>query len=338
MKKIMAVYDPGADYAERLSDYINRKRQDIFEAQAFTSKELLDEYARANRIDLLLTGERADAEGIAKIPSVRKIYLSEERPAEAEKGREIYKYQSGDDIIREVMAVYCETPGAAEILPGLRKKGKRVIGVYSPVNRCGKTSFALAVGQILAKEERVLFITLDSFSGFSGLINERWKSDLSDLLYYYKQGRYNALRLNSMVRYFGELAWLPPLRFPEDLNQMASSEMAGLIGRILQESEYETIVLDIGEYGRQVLPLLELCQAVYMPVREDTVSKAKLGEFDEYVKDFGKQRLAERFHRINVPAVPGVRRTEQFPQELLWGDMGDFVRRILKGQRGLWES
>lgn len=339
MKKIMAVYDEDPFYAERLSDYVNRKEKGVFAAQAFTSKERLEEFAKDHNIDVLLTGAPAEEAGIAEIPSVQKIYLTEEAGSDKNKELpEIYKYQSGDDIIREVMAAYCEIPEAKAEFPGLFDKEKRIIGIYSPVGRCGKTSLALAIGQLLAKEEKALFITLDTFTGFSGLLDEPWKRDLSDLIYYYKQGRFHALRLNSVIYYLGDMAWLPPIRFPDDYNQITAEEMADFVSKIVQESGYSTVVLDIGNYGRQMMPLLEICQVVYMPVKEDIISQAKLREFEQYVDDCGKQRLKDRFHKVHVPLVTGVRRMEHFPQELLWGDMGDFVRGILKGQRGLWES
>ena len=56
MKKMMAVYDADTRYAERLSDYVNRKERGVFTAQAFTSKEKLAEYAAKHEIDVLLSG------------------------------------------------------------------------------------------------------------------------------------------------------------------------------------------------------------------------------------------------------------------------------------------
>ena len=93
--------------------------------------------------------------------------MSEETERQMESGKEIYKFQSGDDIIREVMAVYSEIPGIRPNTAGSVDQSRRIIGVYSPVGRCGKTCLALAIGQILAKEEKVLFVTLDTFTGFS---------------------------------------------------------------------------------------------------------------------------------------------------------------------------
>ena len=338
MKKVMAVYDTDPFYAERLSDYVNRKEKGIFAAQAFTSQERLKAYAQEHEIDVLLTGERTDAEGMPEISSGKTIFLSEEPKKGEETGQEIYKYQSGDDIIREVMAVYCEIPGAKPGFTGITDKTKRIIGVYSPLGRCGKTCLALAIGQILAKEEKVLFISLDTFTGFAQLFNERWKRDLSDLLYYYKQGRFNVIRLNSIVYYLGDLAWLPPIRFPEDYGAVSVEEMAELIKEILAVGNYSTVVLDIGDYGRQVLPLLEVCQVVYMPIREDTISQAKTKEFEEYLEENERNGIKEKLQKMHVPMVTGGKRMEHFPQELLWGDMGDFVRGLLKGQRDLWDN
>ena len=249
MKKIMAVYDEDPFYAERLSDYINRREDGIFSARAFTSRKRLEEFARDHGIDVLLTGTLSEG-GFPGLPSVQRILLTEEEVRAGEGGGHgIYKYQSGDDILREVMAAYCETPEGKTDFPGLPASGKRIIGVYSPVGRCGKTSLALAMGQLLAREEKLLFITLDTFTGFSGLLDEQWKRDLSDLIYYYKQGRFHGLQLNSVIYYLGDMAWLPPIRFPDDYNQITSEEMADFLLKILEEGGYGTLVLDIGNYG-----------------------------------------------------------------------------------------
>lgn len=337
----MAVYDEDPQYAEKLSDYINRKDQGIFTAQAFTSFDALETFAQENKIDVLLAGQGGGQEDFHKVPAAWRMMLSEEQPGGIPvdpEGKSIYKYQPGDAIVREVLAHYGEMPGLSVMLSGAVGQSKRMIGVYSPVGRCGKTSFALSVGQILAKEEKTLFLSLDVFTGFSSFMDERWKRDLSDLLYYYKQGRFHAVRLNSVIYYLGDMAWLPPIRFPDDYLQISTEEMAGLLETILQESDYTTVVLDMGSSGKQMLPLLELCSVIYMPVKEDIFSQAKLTEFFEYLEICKKQSIAERIQKIHVPMTPGNRRFERFPQEFMWGDVGDFARGMLRGQNGNWRS
>ena len=114
--------------------------------------------------------------------------------------------------------------------------------------------------------------------------------------------------------------------------------MADLMERILRDGNYTTMILDVGDYGRDALALLEKCQVVYTPIREDPFSAEKMREFEEYLAASGNSGVAEKIQKIHVPMVTGGRRMEHFPQELLWGDMGDFVRSLVKGQRNLWDS
>ena len=46
----------------------------------------------------------------------------------------------------------------------------------------------------------------------------------------------------------------------------------------------------------------------------------------------------EKIQKIHVPMVTGGRRMEHFSPGTSVGDMGDFVRSLLKGQRNLWDS
>ena len=101
MKKIMAVYDEDPFYAERLSDYINRKEDGIFSARAFTSRKRLEEFARDHGVDVLLTGTLSGEGSFPGLPSARRIYLTEEEGRGEGDGHRIYKYQSGDDIFGE---------------------------------------------------------------------------------------------------------------------------------------------------------------------------------------------------------------------------------------------
>ena len=106
----------------------------------------------------------------------------------------VYKYQSADAIIREVMACYCTR--TAE--PASSQVGSKsiLIGVYSPINRCLKTSFSLVLGQVLAKDQQVLYLSLEDCSGLSKIMGQSGPGDFSDVLYYYSRGGLSWARLN----------------------------------------------------------------------------------------------------------------------------------------------
>lgn len=120
------------------------------------------------------------------------------------------------------------------------------------------------------------------------------------------------------------MAWIPPIRIPQDYTQLSVQEMADLLERILQEGNYTTLVLDVGDYGRDALPLLEKCQVIYTPIREDPFSAEKMREFEEYLEAVGNGAVMEK--NPEDPCADGDRREKNgaFSPNFCGGDMGDF--------------
>ena len=74
----------------------------------------------------------------------------------------IYKYQPGDQILAEMIR-QCSMSGDEKqiFLKITGKKNCRVIAVYSPVRRIGKTTYAIRLGRKLAKEANVLYLGME---------------------------------------------------------------------------------------------------------------------------------------------------------------------------------
>ena len=230
MKHILAVYDVDPVYAARFAEVVNQKEKIPFEVVAFSSIERLRAFAAEHPVKLLLLGEHVPAEEKESIRAEKVILLSDNggKPVSPSVPC-VYKYQSSDAIVREVMTWYGESPGE---LPEVSGRGlAKVLGVYSPVGRCLKTSFALTMGKLLAQEERVLYLNLEEFSGLSVLMKEEYKSDLSDLLYFYNGGSYNSLRLSSVVHTMGELDYIPPVTYAEDKNGALPEDLYRLVSQ-----------------------------------------------------------------------------------------------------------
>ena len=172
-------------------------------------------------------------------------------------------------------------------------------------------------------------MNLEEYSGFSRLVCGDYRADLSDVLYLYRQGTYNWMRLKSMVYNWGSMDYIPPVRYGEDLSQVTPEEMAMLIDRIARESGYDKVVVDVGQMGRGALPVLSVCDVVYMPVREDCVSAAKIEEFEEYLEAADDGSVRERIQKLKLPRMGSVIRREGYLEQLLFGELGDFVRQLL---------
>lgn len=332
MKRIMGVYDVDPHYAGRFAEFANQREQIPFTVVAFTSVARLQEFAQEQPLEILLVGDEVDSGTLADVPAGQIIRLSESREIPCEDVPAVYKYQASDAVLREVMACYQVQP---EHLPFTTVGTKStVIGVYSPVNRCGKTGFCMTLGQILGRESQVLFLSLEEHSGLSKLTQTQYTGSLSDLIYYYRQEEYTRMRLGSVIYNWGGMDYVPPAAYAEDLGEVQGEEMAGLIARIAADGIYEVILVDVGHLGRGMEPLLELCDVIYTPMKEDCVSAAKLEAWQEYLEKSGHSGVWERVQMLRLPRPGAVWQTETYLEQLLWGEIGDFVRNLLKGQSG----
>ncbi len=331
MVKVMAVYDEDPLYAGRLAEYVNQKETFPFQAMAFSDLEKLKEYGRTHDIEILLAGEKV-REKAKEVKAGLKMILCDGEFVPKEESKEestVYKYQSGDCILQEVMACYCTAPPQ----PGLALMAKRalVMGVYSPVGRCGKTSFALTLAHMLGKSQAVLLISLEEYSGFSKLVCGGYDQDLSDVFYLYQRGDFNWLRLKSMILSSGNVDYIPPVSYGEDLDQITPEEIKGFLQKIAAESGYGRIIVDMGHMGKGAVSLFEACDVIYMPVLDDLVSAAKLEDFEEYLKAADDRGIGEKIQKLRLPAVRMTAPREKYMEQLIWGEMGDFVRKLLEG-------
>lgn len=335
MERILAVYDVEPQYAARFAEVTNQKDTIPFTVMAFTSFEKLKEYVVEHQVEVLLVSSQVAKEAVELLP-VEKIMILNEGEAVTIKDEHpgIYKYQSSEAILREVMAHY----GADSVKDiNFKPMGKtQVMGVYSPISRCLKTSFALTLGQLLAAERRVLYVNLESFSGFGALMGEKYSGDLSDVLYFYKQGNGSMIRLKSVVYHLGQMDYIPPVQYPEDLNQADAAEMAAVLSQIAESGGYDVLVLDTGNYGRQVEELLELCDVIYMPVKEDGISVSKIQEFEEYLELSGRREIQEKIVKLKLPFHSCFGKKENYVEQLLWGELGDYVRQLIRGGTVPW--
>lgn len=364
MKRIMAIYDVDPFYADRFAEFANQREAIPFIAVAFTSISRLKSFADQQPVELLLVGDDVGDEELKDVKVGQIVRLSGDgMPGQsgtagegkrdgqsrqktsktfavgsmADKSDEkkvpvVYKYQSSDAVLREVMACYQVWPEHAAMTAVGTKSF--VIGVYSPVNRCGKSGFCLTLGQILAKESHVLCLNLEEYSAMASLTGVDYQTDLTDLIYYYRQGEYSRMRLGAVVHSWGELEYVPPVIYAEDLAEITGEELAGLAAQIASDGSYDTLLLDMGTLGRSAEPLLELCNIVYVPVKDDCISTAKIAAWKEYLHRSGRGCLWEKMHLLRLPMPTGIYQAGTYLEQLLWGEMGDFVRNLIKGMDG----
>lgn len=330
-KNIFAVCDLDVSYACNLTDYLNEKRTTPFEVQAFTNVESLQDFAKEHEIELLLISTRAMCNEVREIAVGRIVILSEGEQLQELNLDEypfVYKYQSSDQLICEVMEYYTEGNPHARVFPSVTKT--KLVGIYSPTARSGKTSFALALGEILAETKQVLYLNLEEYSGFEELFDIHYRTDLTDLIYFSRQKEDNLVyKLNSVIQSFHGLQYVPPAFCSADLRDVTGEEWLAFLREILQYCEYDVILLDLGGQVDGLFQILQKCDRVYMPVQEDLAAAAKLLQYEKQLRMLEQGEVLERTKKIQVPSQVLVRGDGDITQQLVWGEMGNFVRKLL---------
>lgn len=325
-KDMIAVCDSEAGYAGNLAEYLNAKKKLPFYAEAFTSSEIFCQYAEKNRPKFLLIAEENLNSQIQALQIPNMILLSADRGQEACSKKSIYKYQSAESLIREVMS-YCSETVRSEVSYSYEKK-IHLAGIYSPIGRCGKTLFSLTAGQIWGEERNVLYINMEDFSGWQFFSPNTSSENLSDLFYCLRKGR-SIPDLSALIHTWGNLDYILPVSSFEDLRSISFKEWTEFFEYLEKDSSYQLLVLDIGNGTDQLFSILELCTQVYMPVLDDWVSRQKIAQFKE-MANYLSDDLEEKILELHLPFAPCTDKSADFPKNLLWGKWGTDIRKILE--------
>ena len=190
---ILAICTADEAYAKRLQEALSEREAFPFSVFIYTKPGQTD---TSGRISLYLADEYF-YEKIKNAGGFPILLRSRENGPDAE--RYIWKYQSADQIRKQLLDYYSELSGTGE-QPAPGRHSTKVIGIFSPVAKSIQTSFSLLMGQFLAKNSKVLYLNLEPFSGLSKLMSDSNNRDLTDLVYYLEGNEERLVyKLESMV-------------------------------------------------------------------------------------------------------------------------------------------
>ena len=177
------------------------------------------------------------------------------------------------------------------------KKNCRVIAVYSPVRRIGKTTYAIRLGRKLAKEANVLYLGMETYGGEGGHFPEGTQT-LADVLYYARQEQSNiGTVLTTIVRHSENLDYIVPMPVSEDIKEIDSEEWIRLIQKIIEQSIYEIVILDMDEGVRDIYRVLRICNEIHMLTIDEPVAEAKVAQFEAELELLGYEDVRRKIIR-----------------------------------------
>ena len=300
--KILAICDTQKQYAIRLMEAFSEKKNFGFQIHAFSDVKELQQFAERVEIEILLITGSYMNRALENLKIGKIFLLSDGSISEGFSEYEsIYKYQSADGIMKEILGSYAEY---AKPLYGMYsgKKEFEVYGVYSPVGRCGKSSLAECLAKKFGKQKRTLLLDLQSFSAGKEQLEEEELWDLEDMIYFLRQGKTTFLyKLGSIVRSKMTFDYILPMKKPSDLQSVALAEWTELLEKLASDSDYRVVIIDFGQTVCGLFQLLSQCTKVYVPVLSDAVSRNKMENFEWNLKETNFERVIDSLQKIYIP-------------------------------------
>lgn len=327
-KQILAVFDTEAEYVRRFCDYVSDKSEYPFEAAAFTSREKLQTFCREEIVDILLVAENSYDLSLKEWIKGDVIILSEEKDRKGET-EQIYKYQPCGKILQEAIQYYAGSrPESEPAVLKSRKNKIRMIGMYTPVHRSMQTSFAITLGEILARDHRVLYLNFESFSGFDKRMDREFMTDMSDLIYYVTNAR-DALfyKLKGMTETIQNLDYIPPAFSYMDLARITLEQWFLLFKELEKHTDYEFLILDLSDNLQGLFEILRRCEKVFTLIREDSAAAAKLCQYERLLERTDYEDVAEKTLQYKLPFI---RNIPMEMEQYTYGDLADYVRKLVE--------
>lgn len=340
--KIMAICDTEEGYAFRMAEYLLEKVKLPYTLHLFTAVEELEKFAGREEIEILLIAEsawRLIKEEYIRTQVAQMFILREGGEAEQtlipqessgaarEDMRCISKYQSPELVVREMLNVIADG-GGWKGWPEATDTAAKMIGIYSPVKRCLQTSFALSLGQLLAKEHKTMYLNFEMYSGLGELLRREYQSDMLDVMYYFQSAREKlALRLPTIIQNAGGLDYIPPMQYSLGIREVPGEQWLALCRDIAAIGEYEYIILDLDDGIDGLFELLKNCQKIYTITREDAFAKAKLRQYERMLQQGELGEISEKTVKCRFPIF------QELPDSLdmmTHGELAGYVKSIIK--------
>ena len=300
--KVLAICDTEKQYAKRLMEAFCEKKTPGFQIHAFSKTEELEHFASQNQIELLLISGRNMSERIGQCNIGKIILLSDGEVYEAFSDYEsIYKYQSAEQIMKEVLC-YCAEYVRPVTTMCYGQKSFVVYGVYSPIGRCGKSILAKLLAEHFGKTRKVLLLDLQSFCAKDGQLSAQEQWDLADMIYFLRQGKKTFFyKLGSIVKNENAFDYILPMKTPADLRSVTLSEWTELLEKLASDSDYQVVVIDFGNDVCELFKLLSQCTGIYMPVLSDDASRKKVENFEWVIRSENFEEIMEGLHKLYIP-------------------------------------
>lgn len=335
-QKIFAICDTEEAYALRLTEYMLEKIRLPYALHLFTKTEELQRFMQQEEVEILLIAESALKvlrEEYVRQQVMRVFVLQEggvERSDDAawnDRINSISKFQSPEKIVELLCESVADLSNWKHEVT-VQDAEVKLIGIYSPIKRCLQTSFALTMGQVLAKEHKTLYFNFENYSGFGQMLQKEFSMDMADLMYYFRCARDKLfMRLPSIIQNVNGLDYVPPMQYRADPREITGSQWLELCRNIAGIGQYEYIILDLDDSMDGLFDLLQNCTRIYTITKDDSFAVAKINQYEQILKFHELEEIADKTVKCKFPVF------KELPANMdlmTHGELAAYVKAIVR--------
>ena len=343
--RVLAICDADERYLNRLDCYLTQHLNIPFEIREFTSPEKLCEGCQDVEPTILLISGAffAELKKLREEPLPDVIVLEDPEEvryedAVAEAGTDgakwrvsrMNKFVSAERVLNTVLdhCLSCsQVMYAGNDFPG---NSTGVIGVYSPLSRCLQSTYALTLGQELAKKGKVLYFSFEPYASLPEICDMQEQYDLADFLYLVDcYPTKLSLYLEKVCQKAGAVDVVPPARNFLSVRSVKMERWEDLLHRITFFTDYAYVIMDLNECMASFVPLLERCDRVFTPSRADAVSKARMERYRHLLSENGMEEVWDRTVEAELPLYRDLpARIQDFSRGALAQDIRKVLNRL----------
>lgn len=326
VRKVMVLCDTEEEFAQLMTEFLRRHNNLPWELHTYTNVEHMLN-TEITDIAMLVVAEAAYSPEIKGLCPGRLVVLNESGVMKWEDLFYVDKYQEAEEILKQLLCIYMEV--ADDQMPMLRTNRKTIfIGNYSPVRRTMQTSFAITLSLMLAEAHSTLYLNFEHYAGSGELLPDMQTLDMADLLYFLNAQKDKfRLRLQTILKHKGRLAYIPPMKSGQNLLTITVTEWLGLLRKIEELEEYEYVVLDLSESMQGLFEILRQCTRIYTLTREDRIAQSKLLQYEQILALYEFGDILGKTKRLSLSHI---RRLPEEIEQLTKGDLADLVKGLIR--------
>lgn len=343
--KTIGIYDEESPYASQLMEYLSREQKPDIRIILFTSMEHLLSYIQEHILEVLLISEESFG-AIGSKNNIRHILLlsddvtlmgkehsledndltssdlSENIGQTDTQYVRVFRYQKPGRIEERIKIIL--RTGESQIAKYQKEEAVQFYGIVSPEGGSGKTTFCLVLGQLLARNQRVLYIDLEDMG--STLSGEENKGSMTELIYLIKQRRTDLMiKLQEMSIRAGEMDIITAVSCFEDLRELTNEDVDFLLQEIRACGVYQKVLFDIGFCGNVAFHIMRGCSRLYGTSLPWNAGHSKGSIYRKNLELAGYGNDYERIEWIDIPLDERILSKSLSLEHLVEGTMGAYI-------------